>query len=67
MINRDGRCKTWNMGGGNPTADLDWNRMDDRLQRIMGGLESMSPTSIRGPDGRNTVAIVVDYAWYQRT
>jgi len=44
--------------------DLDWNGMDDRLQRIMGGMESISPTAILGPDGRKTVAIVVDYAWY---
>ncbi len=44
--------------------DLDWNGMDDRLQRIMDGMESISPTAILGPDGRKTVAIVVDYAWY---
>ena len=44
--------------------DLDWNGMDDRLQRIMGGMDSISPTAILGPDGRKTVAIVVDYAWY---
>ena len=44
--------------------DLDWNGMDDRLQRVMNGLDSMSPTAIIGPDGRKTVAIVVDYAWY---
>ncbi len=44
--------------------DLDWNGMDDRLQRIMDGMDSISPTAIIGPDGRKTVAIVVDYAWY---
>ena len=43
--------------------DLDWNGMDDRLQRVISGQESISPTSIIGDDGRKTVAIVVDYAW----
>ena len=43
--------------------DLDWNGMDDRLQRVLAGAESVSPTAILGPDGRKTVAIVVDYAW----
>ncbi len=43
--------------------DLDWNGMDDRLQRVLAGAESVSPTAIIGPDGRKTVAIVVDYAW----
>jgi subtilisin family serine protease len=43
--------------------DLDWNGMDDRLQRVLAGHESISPTAIIGPDGRKTVAIVVDYAW----
>ena len=44
--------------------DLDWNGMDDRLQRILGGAESISPTAIIGPDGKKTVAIVIDYAWH---
>ena len=45
--------------------DQDWNGMDDRLQRIIvGEYESVSPTAIMGPDGRKTVAIVVDYAWH---
>ena len=44
--------------------DLDWNGMDDRLQRVLAGSPSDSPTSVIGPDGRGTVAIVVDYAWY---
>jgi subtilisin family serine protease len=43
--------------------DLDWNGMDDRLQRVLSGQESVSPTAILGDDGRKTVAIVVDYAW----
>ena len=43
--------------------DLDWNGMDDRLQRVLAGAESISPTAIIGDDGRKTVAIVVDYAW----
>ena len=38
--------------------------MDDRLQRILAGAESISPTSIIGEDGKKTVAIVVDYAWH---
>ena len=29
----------------------------------MAGQESISPTAVIGPDGRKTVAIVVDYAW----
>ena len=37
--------------------------MDDRLQRVLAGQDSISPTAIIGPDGRKTVAIVVDYAW----
>ena len=44
--------------------DLDWNGMDDRLQRVLAGAESVSPTAIIGNDGRKTVAIVVDYAWH---
>ena len=47
--------------------DLDWNGMDDRLQRVMDGQESISPTSIFGDDGRKTVAIVVDYAWHPQS
>ncbi|MDG1559245.1 MAG: S8 family serine peptidase, partial [Candidatus Poseidoniaceae archaeon] len=44
--------------------DLDWNGMDDRLQRVLAGAESDSPTAILANDGRATVAIVVDYAWH---
>ena len=44
--------------------DLDWNGMDDRLQRVLAGQESISPTAIIGEDGRKTVAIIVDYAWH---
>ena len=51
----------WWLGYG---PDLDWNGMDDRLQRILAGAESISPTSIIGEDGKKTVAIVVDYAWH---
>ena len=47
--------------------DLDWNGMDDRLQRVMAGQESISPTSIIGDDGRKTVAIIVDYAWHPQS
>ena len=38
--------------------------MDDRLQRVLAGQESISPTAIIGEDGRKTVAIIVDYAWH---
>ena len=51
----------WWLGYG---PDLDWNGMDDRLQRVIAGEPSVSPTAIIGPDGRKTVAIVVDYAWH---
>ena len=45
--------------------DRDSNGMDDRLQRIISSeYESESPTSIVANDGRETVAIVVDYAWH---
>jgi len=44
--------------------DLDWNGMDDRLQRVIAGADSISPTAIVGPDGRKTVAIIVDFAWH---
>ena len=45
--------------------DLDSNGMDDRLQRIIAGQRtSVSTTSITGPDGLPTVAIVVDYSWH---
>ena len=53
------------MVGGMPTdPDRDFNGMDDRLQWILHGEESISPTAIIGADGRKTVAIVVDFAWH---
>jgi len=63
-IDRNGRISAedvqwWQSYG----PDLDWNGMDDRLQRVLAGADSVSPTAIVGPDGRKTVAIVVDYAW----
>ncbi len=62
---RDGRDANMDYGWWQAYGpDLDWNGMDDRLQRVMSGIDSMSPTSIIGPDGQKTVAIVVDYAWY---
>jgi len=65
MIDRDGRDASeedgWWQGYG---PDLDWNGMDDRLQRVLVGYDSISPTAIVGEDGRETVAIVVDYAWH---
>lgn len=45
--------------------DFDSDGMDDRLQRIIAGQrQSVSPTAIIGIDGKDTVAIVVDYAWH---
>ena len=38
--------------------------MDDRLQRVISGYDSISPTAIIGDDGKKTVAIIVDYAWH---
>lgn len=47
------------------SPDRDANGMDDRLQRIIAGeYESVSPTAITGPDGKQTVAIHVDFAWH---
>ncbi|MBA4735276.1 MAG: S8 family serine peptidase, partial [Candidatus Poseidoniales archaeon] len=65
MLDRNGRDANMDYGWWQAYGpDLDWNGMDDRLQRILGGLDSISPTAIVGPDGRKTVAIVVDYAWF---
>jgi subtilisin family serine protease len=65
MIDRGERAASeedgWWQGYG---PDLDWNGMDDRLQRVLVGYDSISPTAIIGEDGRETVAIVVDYAWH---
>ena len=44
--------------------DLDANGMDDRLQRVLDGGTSVSPTAVLGADGRRTVAIVIDFAWH---
>ena len=64
MLERGDRASAepdrWWLGYG---PDLDWNGMDDRHQRVLAGQESISPTAVIGPDGRKTVAIVVDYAW----
>jgi len=47
------------------SPDRDANGMDDRLQRVLAGeYDSVSPTAIMGPDGRLTVAIVVDFPWH---
>ena len=67
LICEDGdACPTPDRGVGPWLAyspDRDHNGMDDRLQRILDGeYESVSTTSIEGPDGRLTVAIHVDYA-----
>jgi subtilisin family serine protease len=44
--------------------DANFDGMDDRLERVIAGEESVSTTAIIGADGRKTVAIVVDYAWH---
>ena len=45
--------------------DTNSNGMDDRLEGIIyGSSESISPTSVVGPDGRKTVAVVINYAWH---
>lgn len=44
--------------------DENFDGMDDRLEKVIAGQESVSTTSIMGADGRKTVAIIVDYAWH---
>ena len=44
--------------------DINFDGLDDRLERVIAGEESESTTAIIGADGRKTVAIVVDYAWH---
>ena len=62
---RDGRPAAQEYGWWDSYGpDLDWNGMDDRLQRVLDGMDSVSPTAIIGADGKKTVAIVVDYAWH---
>ena len=49
-------------------SDADSNGLDDRLQKIiLEERESVSKTSILGDDGRQTVAIIVHYAWHPGT
>jgi hypothetical protein len=51
MIDRGDRASSedsmWWLAYG---PDLDWNGMDDRLQRVISGQESISPTSIIGDE-----------------
>jgi len=44
--------------------DSNFDGLDDRLEKVIAGEESVSTTAIIGADGRKTVAIVVDYAWH---
>lgn len=44
--------------------DSDFDGLDDRLEEVIAGKDSPSPTSIIGDDGHNTVAIIVDFAWH---
>ena len=44
--------------------DSNFDGMDDRLEKVIAGEESVSSTAIIGADGQKTVAIVVDYAWH---
>ena len=66
MYQREGRPASEQWGWWfSYSPDVDSNGMDDRLQRLLDGrFESFSPTAIIGPDGRKTVAIVVDWAWH---
>jgi subtilisin family serine protease len=44
--------------------DSNFDGMDDRLEKVIAGQESVSSTAIIGADGRKTVAVVVDFAWH---
>ena len=45
--------------------DTNSDGMDDRLESVIyGATESVSPTSVLGPDGKKTVAVVINYAWH---
>ena len=44
--------------------DSNSDGMDDRLEKVISGEESVSTTAIMGADGRKTVAIIVDFAWH---
>ena len=44
--------------------DMNFDGMDDRLEKVIAGEDSVSTTAILGADGRMTVAIVVDFAWH---
>ena len=44
--------------------DSNFDGMDDRLEKVIAGEDSVSATAIIGADGRKTVAIVVDFAWH---
>ena len=44
--------------------DSNFDGMDDRLERVIAGQDSVSSTAIIGADGLKTVAIVVDFAWH---
>jgi len=44
--------------------DSNSDGMDDRLEKVISGEESVSSTAIIGADGRKTVAIIVDFAWH---
>ena len=44
--------------------DSNFDGMDDRLEKVIAGQESVSSTAIIGPDGMKTVAIIVDFAWH---
>ena len=65
MPNRDGKYSSEDYGWWfSYGPDLNFDGMDDRLEKVIAGEDSVSTTAITGADGRKTVAIVVDFAWH---
>ena len=44
--------------------DVDSDGLDDRLERVMSGQESVSTTAILDSNGDKTVALIIDFAWH---
>jgi serine protease AprX len=44
--------------------DANFDGLDDRLERVMAGQESVSTTAILDSNGDKTVAIIIDFAWH---
>jgi subtilisin family serine protease len=65
LPDRDGRFASEDYGWWfSYGPDSNFDGMDDRLEKVIAGEDSVSSTSIIGADGRSTVAIVVDFAWH---